>query len=247
MNKLISTSKILYVRAAIAKFAAPIKTEGGLLPFLKKYIDFDELFVPHFYGARPFWRKPPLSWPPQTNSGALGKLVRKLPGAVLSDHPTNAFVGIGYNVEQSFAVHNATAPCFAPLEYLANRHDFSMLLLGCLDESPGFSTVHVAQQLLGLSQRHFLRLILRWDIFSDGNLSSIMAPEAPGCSASFDKFYPHYEADGNLIRGEWYGERWIFIPSARRALNTEIRLLQSSGRFVECGRWDCLTCRLRLY
>ena len=122
-----------------------------------------------------------------------------------------------------------------------------MLLLGCVDESPGFSTVHVAQNRLGLSQRHLLRLLMRWDTPQDGHWFSMMAPEAPGCSASFSKFYPHYEADGNLVRGEWHGVSWLFVPSARRALATETQLLRERGRFVDCGRWNCLSCRLRLY
>lgn len=242
-----ATSDILYVRAALKPLVRPIKAAGGVLPFLQAQIRFDELLVPHFYGARPFWRAHPKSWPPQTNSGALGKMVAKLPGAALSRHPTHAFAGVGPHVHRALAEHDASQACFAPIGDLADRHDFSMLLLGCVDESPGFSTVHVAQHRLGLSQRHLLRLLMRWDKPQGAHWSSVMAPEAPGCSASFGKFYTHYEADGNLVRGEWHGVSWLFVPSARRALATEIMLLGERGRFVDCGRWNCLSCRLRLY
>lgn len=242
-----ATSDVLYVRAALKPLVRPIKAAGGVLPFLQAQIRFDELLVPHFYGARPFWRARPESWPPSTNSGALGKMVAELSGAALSRHPTHAFAGVGPRVQQALAGHDAGEACFAPIGDLADRHDFSMLLLGCVDESPGFSTVHVAQHRLGLSQRHLLRLLMRWDTPQDGRWSSVMAPEAPGCSASFGKFYPHYEADGNLVSGEWHGVSWLFVPSARRALATETRLLGERGRFVDCGRWSCLSCRLRLY
>lgn len=242
-----ATSRILYVRAALKPLARPIKISGGVLPFLQSQVHFDELLVPHFHGARPFWRARAGTWPPATNSGPLGKTVAKLSDAFLSTHPTHAFAGVGTRVQEVLAGHDATQACFAPIGELADRHDFSMLLLGCVEASPGFSTVHVAQYRLGLSQRHMLRLLLRWDVPHDGGWSSTMAPEVPGCSMSFGKFYPHYEADGNLVRGEWHGASWIFVPSARRALETETRLLRERGRFVECGRWNCLSCRLRLY
>lgn len=242
-----TTSGILYVRAALKPLARDIKAAGGVLSFLKSHIEFEELLVPHFYGARPFWRAYPSLWPPQTNSGALGKAVAKLPCAMLSMHPTHAFAGIGKRVHRALAIHDTTQACFAPIGELADHDDFSMLLLGCVDDSPGFSTVHVAQYRLGLSQRHMLRLLLRWDTRQEGKWSSVIAPEAPGCSMSFDKFYPYYEADGNLVRGEWGGVAWLFVPSARRALATEMDVLRRRGRFVDCGRWNCLSCRLRLY
>jgi aminoglycoside N3'-acetyltransferase len=242
-----AVSNILYVRASIKPIARKIKDAKGIIPFLHDLVLFNEIFTPHFYGARPFWRKHSESLIQKTNSGALGKMVADLPGAVLSAHPTHAFAGVGPRVRQVLSSHNASKACFAPVGELADQEDFSMLLLGCVDESPGFSTVHVAQQRLGLSQLHLLRLLLRWDTLHDGRWSSVVAPEAPGCSASFGKFYPYYEAEGNLVRGEWGGVSWLFVPSARRALSTEIQLLSERGRFVDCGRWNCLSCRLRLY
>ena len=42
--------------------------------------------------------------------------------------------------------------------------------------------------------------------------------------------------------------QWVvWVPSARRALQTELALLRNSGRFVDCGRPSCVSCRLRLY
>lgn len=242
-----STSNILYVRAALKPLVSQLDAAGGVLPFLRAQVSFNELLVPHFTGARTFWRARSASWPPPTNAGALGKIVAKLPGSALSSHPTHAFAGIGARVHQVLASHDTCSACFAPVGELADKHDFSMLLLGCVDQSPGFSTVHVAQHRLGLSQQHLLRLLMRWDYPHDGRWRSFMAPEVPGCSASFGKFYPYYEADNNLIRGEWYGVSWLFVPSARRALETDLRRLREQGRFVDCGRWNCLSCRLRLY
>lgn len=242
-----STSNILYVRAALKPLARPIRAAGGVVPFLREQVGFDELLVPHFCGARPFWRKPAAKWPRPTNSGALGPQVAAHEAAVLSEHPSHAFAGFGPRVAPALRAHGWGSPCFGPIGALADAHDFSMLLLGCVEESPGFSTVHVAQQRLGLSQKHMIRLLLRWDAQRDGQPVSTMAPEAPGCSLSFDKFYPHYEADANLMRGQWHGVSWLWIPSARQALATETALLRVRGRFVDCGRLSCVSCRFRLY
>ncbi|UCJ15191.1 AAC(3) family N-acetyltransferase [Pseudomonas sp. MM211] len=170
-----------------------------------------------------------------------------MPGAIISSHPSHAFTGYGDRVTRVLDHHTADSPCFLPIRELAEQYDFSMLLVGCLDESPGFSTVHVAQNILGLSQRHLIRYILRWDAICDGRIISKIAPEAPGCSASFDKFYRYYEQDDNLLRGEWAGVPWIFVPSALKALQVDLSILGQKPRFVKCGKTLCPTCSLRLY
>ena len=51
-----SKSNILYVRAALKPLSSKIKSAGGILNFLHEYIEFNEIFAPYFFGARPFWR-----------------------------------------------------------------------------------------------------------------------------------------------------------------------------------------------
>jgi aminoglycoside N3'-acetyltransferase len=244
---LIARSGVLYIRAGIRPVSTYIKDAGNLINFLSTYVKFEEIIAPYFNGARPFWRDVKVIPQLKSNSGALGEMIRNLPQSIQSNHPSNSFVGIGPKVGSALIRHNRLSSCFAPIGELADEHDFSMLLLGCVVESPGFSTVHVAQERLGLSRKHLLRLLLRWDYFENNSWHTVIAPESPGCSASFDKFYPYYESDRNLIRGEWHGVSWLFVPSARRALETEMQLLRERGRFVDCGRWNCPSCRLRLY
>ncbi len=241
-------SRILYVRAGLAPLVRQIRPYKNVLDFFRDRLDFDDILVPYFRGARPFWRPAAqVGAPYKTNSGALGRLVAGLSGSVISRHPTHAFVGQGKRVAQVLDHHTHEAPCFLPIKELAETFDFSMLLVGCLDESPGFSSVHVAQNMLGLSQRHLIRYVLRWDAEIEGAVRSRVAPEAPGCSASFNKFYPYYEQAGNLRRGEWAGVPWIFVPSALKALQVELSILRESPRFVKCDKVLCPTCSFRLY
>lgn len=245
MTKTKSVSDILYVRAGLKPFAPSIRDSGGIVEFLHQYWDFKELFVPFFRGARSFWREASVSY--QTDSGALGKLVNELKGSVQSHHPTHSFVGFGPRVASVLKLHNEDTSCFYPIKELALRHDFSMLLLGCAEESPGFSTVHAVQYELGLTQKHLIRYLLRWDIEYEKGIKSIVAKESPGCSLSFGKFYPEYEKDSNFIKEELLGSSYIFIPSARKAMAVEREILQANPRFVDCGRRWCRTCRFRLY
>ena len=247
-NMLTCTSNILYIRAGLRPLARQIKAHKGLINFLKAHIQFEECFAPHFYGARPVWRNvSKRGFPPPTNSGPLGKLIANLPEAQLSKHPTHPFVGYGKHVTEVLAKHNIEKECFFPIREIAEQHDFSMLLLGCVEESPGFSTVHAAQNILGLTQRHLMRYVMRWDEVDNGRIKSRVAPEVPGCSSSFNKFYSHYLDDGNMIEGDWDGVKWLFIPSAKRALNVELTLLRKNPRFVNCGNRLCPTCGFRSY
>jgi len=245
---LICQSKILYVRASVAALARQIRSHKGVLNFLHDKLGFEEILVPYFQGARPFWRSvAPAGSSHKTNSGALGRLIAGLPGAVVSRHPSHAFAGLGDRVARVLSHHTADTPCFLPISELAECHDFSMLLVGCLEESPGFSTVHVAQNMLGLSQRHLIRYLLRWDEEVNGAIQSRLAPECPGCSKSFDKFYPFYQQKDNLLRGDWGGVPWLFVPSAIKALKLELKILRDKPRFVKCEKWLCPTCSFRLY
>lgn len=241
-----SESGILYVRAALSPLARKIKARGGIANYLSEQVEFKEIVAPHFYPNRYLWQSNQATLR-TTNSGALGKALAKEDRSCLSSHPTHTFVGYGDRVCSILKEHDQSKSCFYPIDALANRYDFSMLLLGCVDSSPGFSTVHATQYQLGLSQKHLFRYLMRWDYIDEGNVKSKTPLEYPGCSASFFKFYELYDESDNLISGEWDDVKWIFIPSARKAMEIEHKVLSSNPRFVKCNSKFCPTCTLRLY
>lgn len=241
-----SESGVLYVRASLKPFARAVRAAGGVREFLAEYFEHEELFAPYFMRARPFWERPS-AVARETNSGALGKKLAEYPDAALSSHPSHRFVGFGAKVSGVLQRHVYTTSCFQPVRDLAESGDFSMLLLGCVEDSPGFSTVHVTQHDLGLTQKHLFRHLVRWDVGPQEAPRSITATESPGCSLSFGKFYSEYEKDGNLRRGELLGQQYLYVPSALKALAAEKKILSSNPRFVDCGRPLCSTCRFRLY
>ena len=239
-------SGILYVRAALRPFVGAIKSAGGVREFLAEYFQYNEIFSPYFRGARPFWERRSTE-KRVTNSGAMGKMLAEVPSSKISDHPSHSLVGIGNNVEEALRLHDYRTSCFDPINTLARSNDFSMLLLGCCDTSPGFSTVHATQHALNLSQKHLIRYLLRWDIEENGKLKTVVPSESPGCSSSFGKFYPEYKRVGILYHGRLLDQKFIYVQSAAKAMEIEKELLTKTPRFVNCGKAFCSTCNFRLY
>lgn len=240
-----TTSNILYMRASIGPIARYLKTEGGIINYLSKTLAFNEIFVPYFYQNRFIWSKKKENR--KTNSGALGKLVANVDGATISKHPTHSFAGKGERVTKVLNIHDETKPCFFPIIELSEKYDFSMLLLGCVDSSPGFSTVHATQYQLGLSQQHWVRFFMRWDFIKNGNLTSKIPIEFPGCSSSFHKFYELYYKSGNFSQGTIDNVPFLFVRSAREAMRIESEILRHSPRFITCKKSFCISCRMRTY
>jgi aminoglycoside N3'-acetyltransferase len=179
-------------------------------------------------------------------SGAISKLFLKHPDAIRSNHPSHSFVAIGPKAQELMAAQGPFDSCFAPVKRFSEL-DGKMLLVGCNNDSPGFSTVHVAQFELGLSQRHWVRHLQKAWIHHNGKLEAWKPIESPGCSASFDKFYPAYIRDQNFSTGTLGQAYTLVVPSSRRALSSELEILRDNPGFVDCDRRNCLTCGFRGY
>ena len=241
-------NNILYIRGSAGLLSRHIQKEGNLLKFLKNRIHFNEIIAPYFNAYRKFYQRRTDPSLRVTNSGMLGTMLATHEGAIVGSHPSHNFVGIGSKISLHIGCHDHNRSCFAPLESLLDDGvDFSMLLLESIYSSPGFSTVHVAQHKLGLSQLHFARFALRYDYLENGKLKSKFPPEMPGCSVSQDKFYDYYRRDDNFVEGHWSKVPWIFIPSAKAALQVELEILKENPRFIKCHKKFCLTCSLRAY
>lgn len=244
--RLEAISNILYLRADATKIIRAVKRSHGLLRYLSSYMEFSEIFCPHFSSVR--WAfQDKSSFEKSITSGSLSRLLLKEKGVFTSPHPSHSFVGIGTRVNEVLAKHTYAKNCFYPISELAHKYDFSMLLIGCLDTSPGFSTVHSSQYTLGLSQKHLLRFFQKWDYQANERYLSTIPPESPGCSKNFDRFYNSYRSTNNLISGNWDGVHWIYVPSARNALIAEQKILEVNSRYSCCNRPGCISCLLRLY
>jgi aminoglycoside 3-N-acetyltransferase len=179
-----------------------------------------------------------------TNSATTGGFVAAMlgwPGAIRSAHPTNSFVGIGAQAGELLRGHNETATCFSPLEKLIEGQG-KMMLIGCLDDSPGFSTVHLVQAHLGLSKKSLLGPLTGVLYRRGGQVRVFTKRDIPGCSAGFGIFYKDYEKVGILRSGK-VGDADALVIDAKEAYDIEYELIRSNPRYPLCNNSNCLFCR----
>lgn len=172
-------------------------------------------------------------------TGALSKLLLRQPNAYRSSHPTHSFVGIGRKAEEILSHHPDDGACFEPMRAIVEM-DGLMVLSGCVKSSPGFSTVHLAQHDLGLSQRHYTKWFLA--VRQGSPTGPVFHPlESPGCSDNFGVFYKDYVEDENFQSG-YVGNAWSIAVRAKSAYARERDILAHDPLYTLCERHDCLSC-----
>jgi aminoglycoside 3-N-acetyltransferase len=180
------------------------------------------------------------SSPPLT--GAFAKALLATPGAIRSNHPVESFVALGPRAQEIIDCHLHSASPFAPMNGLLQT-DGKMLLVGCVSDSPGFSTVHLAQERMGLARRVLGRGMSGVWVEKNGRKTWFRRDEIPGCSRGFWKFYGHYVRAGSLSQAN-IGAAYSVGIDARRALAVEEHLMQDNPRFPLCDDPLCASCRL---
>jgi len=241
----VKSGDILYLRCGLSRIGFnPREAEAVMLGAIRDVLGpSGTLIAPAFGPMSFFWQRPLAVSNRDTKpiTGAFSKIVLRQPDAVRSDHPTHSFVGFGARAEKILADHRGDRACFEPIRAVVEA-DGIMGLIGCVKESPGFSTVHLAQYDLGLSQRHYLKLLFA--VRQGDENGDVFRPiESPGCSDNFGVFYKDYIEDGNFTCGT-VGKAWSIAVRARRAFERELEILRDDPRYPLCERPDCLSCRL---
>lgn len=177
-------------------------------------------------------------------TGSLSKLMVKDSRAIRSEHPLESFVAIGKNASFLMSGHSLETASFFPIEKMI-AVDAKMLVVGCLNNSPGFTTVHYVQHKLGLSKK-----VLCVDsdkafyLDSLGNRRTYVSKEIGGCSRGFDKFYPLYLQAG-VLRAGFLGNAYSLGITMKDAVYLESEILTKNERFFCCDNKDCWFCGKR--
>jgi aminoglycoside 3-N-acetyltransferase len=199
------------------------------LTFSKTYPVSDATKENYFYPRSP------------STSGALAKLFLKHPDAIRSKHPANSFTAIGMKATEICAGHTANSPPYFPMKYLIEQNAL-MLIIGCTESSPGFTSVHWNQYELGYAQQSFIAN-RNATFYQDGDNYFLYSVASPGgCSAGFGKFYAEYLANQKLVSG-FVGNAYSVAIKARRAADIERNLLEKNPKFALCDDPDCWKCR----
>lgn len=179
-------------------------------------------------------------------TGGLAAALIGRPGAYRSDHPTNSIAALGPQARALLQSHGPSESSFEPIRRLADAGGH-MILVGCVSSSPGFSTVHVAQHMLGLTGRSIFSGMLGSPYrTADDQVRWFTRHDHPGCSTGFSRFYPIYRERGLLREGPVGDAASIGIP-AGPALAIELETLRADPCASACERPGCTDCAMRSY
>ncbi|HFG2179828.1 TPA: AAC(3) family N-acetyltransferase [Vibrio cholerae] len=158
-----------------------------------------------------------------------------------SRHPMCSYVAIGRHAEFLTADHDETSPAYEPIRKLINLNG-KCLLIGCVKDSPGFTTTHLAEFDLGLLKLNLFPKMNRVFYRGGSGELNLFRRSDPGlCSNSYYKFYSHYVREGILFTGK-IGNAYSVIADASSAYKIDKQLLIKNKKFNICENKDCFTC-----
>jgi len=182
----------------------------------------------------------------QPITGGFAAALVSWPGALRSLHPTNSFVALGRLAQEVVAGHDETATCFQPIQRLLD-YDGKMALVGCVESCPGFSTVHLAQERLGLATRSILSGRQGVYFEREGEIRLFRRLDIPGCSRGFYKLYSQYLQKAILTVGH-VGDAYSIAANLRQTFDVDRQVLARDPRSALCDDPRCFSCRgTRLY
>ena len=176
-------------------------------------------------------------------TGSFAKLCLNYSSAKRSNHPSNSFIAIGPKSDEILCEHNQDAMLYDPMKKLVELKA-KMVIFGVIDESPGFTTVHLAQQELGLTKKSLLKNLFRVYYKDENNNTKLFKKsDIGGCSAGFNKFYAHYLAN-NLLKIGSIGKSSALLIESEKAYDLEYKLINNDNSFHFCDNPLCMSCRL---
>jgi aminoglycoside N3'-acetyltransferase len=201
------------------------------------------------FTASQFWRKssPRTVFTPTapTITGAFAAAVLRHESSLRSAHPFNSIAAIGPDAAYLCQGHDERALSFSWIARLIELGG-KLVVIGCVDSSPGFSTVHYAQERLGLSTRFLFRQAGTYIRKPDGREEWITRPDTPGCSMGFHRLYGAYVRAGIIFTG-YVGEAYSILARATETFQIDLKVLASDPRAVLCERLSCPSCATRTY
>ncbi|WP_019143190.1 AAC(3) family N-acetyltransferase [Noviherbaspirillum massiliense] len=262
MNKLITGDQILegltqlgikkgdtlYVRARVSAVGRTAEKNVLLLSIIDAIGSEGTAIFPAFtgYGLRWARNKKKFSSSSTSRSGLLSQLALDHPSAIRSLHPSHSFVAIGPKARDLLFDHDHTKSAFYPVKKMI-ENKCKMLLIGCNKESPGFSTVHYAQEQLRLSHGHLTKFLCSVQIEVNNKWVDWRPVEDPGCSRGFDKLYRQYIHDEILTVGR-IGNAYSLLANAQDLYKIDHEILSKNPLAVLCDDQACISCRgLRSY
>lgn len=178
-------------------------------------------------------------------AGALPNAMIAYPDSKRSTHPMCSYVAIGRDAIEITKDHDESSPAYEPIRKIIELNG-KCVLVGCVGNSPGFTTTHLAEYDLGYLKKLpiFPWLNSTYYIDKNGNEKLFIRKDPGLCSNSFYKFYALYVKEGVLKTGR-IGKAYSILGSAKDCYQIDLQTLSKNSKFNICGSPDCMTCNAR--
>ena len=175
--------------------------------------------------------------------GAFSNLMLKHTKAKRSTHPTNSYVAIGRFANELITTHTEISGAYDPIEKIIELNG-KMLLIGCVDTSPGFTTTHFAEVELNLHKRIIFPFLNKVLYLKNGKKYLFKRKDLGSCSSTFYKLYAYYVLNKILKQGT-IGNAYTILVNAKDAYNIDKNVLMKNPKITICDNKNCFTCRTR--
>lgn len=176
-------------------------------------------------------------------TGAFANTMLAHPKAARSTHPTNSYVAIGKNAKYILENHDENSGAYEPIRKIVQL-DGKMILIGCVESSPGFTTTHLAEVDLGLHKRIIFPTLNGAFYKQNNEIKLFKRKDIGSCSSTFYKFYGHYVKNELLIQGN-VGNAYSILIDAKKAYDLDFNILKSNPKITICDNPSCMLCRAR--
>lgn len=244
----VKTGDTILIRASIGAVG---RLNGGADAFIDALIDTvgsGGTIISLAFTGGAFLKKPrkenAFSLSKRSYAGALPNAMIKRENAYRSSHPMCSFVAIGKNAEDLTKDHDENSPAYEPVRNIVELGG-KCILVGCVKNSPGFTTTHLAEADLGYLAKLPVLPWLRSTYYQagDGALKLFRRKDPGLCSNSFYKFYALYVRESLLISG-FVGNAYSILAPAKECYEIDIETLRKDQKYNICDSKDCWTCNV---
>lgn len=179
----------------------------------------------------------------KSNTGAFANTMIKHPKVIRSNHPTNSYVAIGKNAEYILKNHDENSGAYEPIRKIIELNG-KMILIGCVETSPGFTTTHLAEVDLGLHKRIILPTLSQAYYKKNGEIKLFKRNDIGSCSSTFYKFYGYY-VKKELLQQGYIGNAYSVLINAKEAYKLDYEILKHNPKITICNNPVCMLCRAR--
>lgn len=175
------------------------------------------------------------------NTGGFAKLILAHPDVVRSTHPTNSFAAVGPHSEHILQGHDASASSYLPIQKLIEI-GAKCINVGCVSSSPGFTTTHWAQYVLGQSVQNILSGWLGAYYFENGQRHLFKRRDFGGHNPGAIRLYGHYISNGILKMGK-VGNAAAVLGESAKLYEIDLKIMKEDPRYILCSSPTCFDCR----